>query len=475
MAVRRDSTIDAAGADARTTRHRPLSGRVALVCALTLGACAIGCGSDDVDASIVETSSSLDASVHPSTYARQWMVNMQNSVKFDVISPPVAARTYAYGAIAMYEAVVHGMPGYQSLAGQLNGLSSLPQPSPGVEYDWPSVLAATMNKVVPATYVFPDRVFYEFITPAEATLKELGPAQIGYRRTSGVPDQVVDDSIAFGEALADALIAWANSDGYAEAEYKGWIDPVGPDKWVPTGFSDLDKVANPVEPWFGEIRPLVLTSSDECAAPPPVPFSTDPASAFYAEASAVHQTETTIGDQQREIAAFWADGPGATPTPAGHWVAITTKFVRSQPLSAAVEAYALVSIGFMDSFIASWNDKFKYNLLRPETYIRRHIQSDWRPLMPTPQFPSYTSGHSTQSSSSASLLTALFGSGPFTDDTKLRRGFGPRTFASFEAAAQEAGISRIYGGIHYPMDNSSGAFSGHCVADKILSRVVMAP
>ena len=477
MAVRRESTIDAvrAGARKRNARAR-LSSTAATVCALTFGVCAIGCGSDDVDARVVETTSSLDTAAHPSTYARQWMLNMQNSVKWDAISPPVAARTYAYGSIAMYEAVVHGMPGYHSLAGQLNGLTSLPEPDPGLEYDWPSVLAATMNRVVPAIYVYPERVFYEFITPPEASLKELGPTQLGYRRAAGVPGDVVDNSIAYGEALGDALIEWANSDGYAEARYKGWIDPAGPDKWVPSGFSDLDKVANPLEPWFGQIvRPLVLTSPDECAAPAPPAFSTDPASAFYAQASTVHQTESSLGDEQREIALFWADGPGATSTPAGHWAAITTKFVRSQPLSTAVHAYALVSIGFMDSFIACWHEKFEYNLLRPETYIRRHIQTNWRPFLPTPQFPSYTSGHSTQSGSSATLLTSLFGSGPFTDDTKLRRGFGPRNFANFDAAAQEAADSRLYAGIHYPMDNEQGEAAGHCVANKILSRVVMAP
>jgi hypothetical protein len=461
-------------------RHQAFVGRIARG-ALALAVCsgsAVACqgGDDDEEEVVVESATELSqpAAAFPSTYARQWMTNLANSVKGDRISPPVAARTYAYGAIAIYESVVHGMPGYHSLAGQLNGLDALPLPVPGLEYDWPTVMAQTMSQVAPATYVFPTRLFFEFITPVQASLSTLGPAQIGYRVAAGVPQNVIDNSIDYGNALAGALIAWANSDGYAQARYKGWIPPTGPDKWVPTGFSDQDKVANPLEPWFGSVRPLVLAPG-ECEAPPPIPFSTDPASAFYAQASAVHQTETNLTDEQFEIARFWADGPGDTPTPAGHWVAITTQIVRPQSLAVASAAYAWISIGFLDSFIACWDAKYTYNLLRPETYIRNYIQSNWRSVLPTPQFPTYTSGHSTQSGASAALLTAMFGSGPFTDNTKLRRGFGPRSFANFTAAAQEAADSRLYGGIHYPMDNSAGLTQGQCVGNAIVSRVHITP
>jgi membrane-associated phospholipid phosphatase len=116
------------------------------------------------------------------------------------------------------------------------------------------------------------------------------------------------------------------------------------------------------------------------------------------------------------------------------------------------------------------------NLLRPETYIRSFVAggSGWKPLLPTPQFPTYISGHSTQSGASAVLMTSSFGNSPFTDDTKTRRGFLPRSFANFTAAAQEAAISRLYGGIHYPMDNSNGVSAGQCVGNTILSRVSLA-
>jgi hypothetical protein len=417
---------------------------------------------------------SQDASAFAATFARQWMTNLVNSVKFDQISPPVAARTYAYGAIAMYEATVHGMPGHQSLAGQLNGLGPLPVPDPNLEYDWPTVLARTMKIVSLNTYVFPERLFFEFITPAQATLTALGDAQIAYRQAAGVPQSVIDDSIAYADQLAFALVQWANSDGYAEARYKGWIPPTGPDKWVPTGFSDDAKVANPAEPGFGGIRPLVLEPG-ECPAPAPIPFDDQPGSLFYNQAQQVHDIKNNLTEEQLVIARFWEDGPGATGTPPAHWIAITTAKVGSMTLADAVAAYAYVSIGFLDSFIASWQSKYEYNLLRPETYIRRHIASDWTPLLMNPQFPTYSSGHSTQSFASAVILTDMFGGGPFTDATKLRRGFGARTFANYTAAAEEAGISRVYRGIHFQMDNTAGQVQGNCVGNLVVSRVQLTP
>jgi hypothetical protein len=432
---------------------------------------AVGCTDDDAE-QVVQQQAQLSppTGTFPSTYARQWMTNLANSVQGDAISPPVAARTYAYGAVAIYESVVHGMPGYQSLAGQLNGLNALPVPDPQLEYDWPTVLAQVMGQVSLATYVFPERVFFEFITPVQASLTALSTTQIGYRRAAGVSQQVIDNSIAYANQLAGALIGWAKADGYDEIRYKGYIPPTGPDKWVPTGFSDEAKIANGVEPHFGTLRRLVL-QPNECEAPPPPPFSTDPSSAFYAEADAVYQTERNLTPQQIDIAQFWEDAPGSTTTPPGHWVGIASQLLRNESLEYAASAYALLSIGFLESFIACWKSKYRYNLIRPETYIRRHIDPSWKPLLPTPQFPTYTSGHSSQSGASGVIMTFVFGGGPFTDHTKVRRGFDAPTYANFAEAAEEAAISRLYGGIHYPIDNNDGLTQGICVGNAVTSRV----
>jgi hypothetical protein len=294
-----------------------------------------------------------------------------------------------------------------------------------------------------------------------------------------VPDDVMQNSIEYADSLADALVAWSNADGYYALRYKGFIPPKGPDKWVPTGFSDTDKVANPVEPYFGDVRPMVLVDGTECKtanlglAPPA--FSTDPSSDFYQEAKLVRDTEVNLTDEQREIARFWADGPGATPTPPGHWLSIATKFVRNTNLANAAAGYVWVSMGFFDSFISVWEDKFDYNLLRPITYIRRHIDPGWQTFLDTPPFATYPSGHSGVSGASGVLLTAYFGDIGFVDDTKLRRGFAARTFASFEESAQEAAVSRLYGGIHYNFDDNDGLDQGICVGNAIKDRIVLHP
>ncbi|MFO0738120.1 MAG: vanadium-dependent haloperoxidase [Labilithrix sp.] len=446
--------------------------------ALSICAVASGCtGETNDDGDVGSTSQAVvspNTDTFPSTYARQWMTNLSNSVKGDRIHPVVAARTYSYGAIAIYEALVNGMPGYRSLGGQVNGLGQMPTPDANKVYDWPTVLAQTMRRVSMETYVFPLRLFFEYTTNTEASLDELGPAQIGHRLVAGVTPQVSADSIAFGNQLADKLVAWINSDGYSVARFKGWVPPVGPDKWVPTGFSDTDKVANPEEPWFGQlVRPIVLTSPDECKPPPPPPFSTDPSSQWYIEAKEVYDTERNATDEGREIAAFWADVPGASATPPGHWVALATKMVRSRNLNLAQAAYGYAQgiISVHDAAIAVWNEKYRSNTLRPETYIRRHIDPGWQATWPAPRFPAYTSGHSGFSGAASRTLKEAFGDGPIVDDTKVRRGYAARTFANWDAAANEAADSRLYGGIHFRMDNVQGLNSGHCVADKVLERV----
>lgn len=467
-----------------STRSRSSSSVVLRSCslaALVLGsAFTSGCadvapdgGSGSSEPTVIgeRAAASIDATTRPAKNARQWMTLMFNGAKGDKSPPFVAVRAYAYAGIAMHEAIVHGIPGGHSLSGQLNGLGALPEPTPGVTYDWETVLAQTMHRVANETWVYPLRTFFEYTTTVQAALLALGPQQIGFRRTAGVPEPVIQASIAYGNALANALVPWIQADGTPDLRFTGWAPPTGPGKWVPTGFSDTDKVALPETPWVRNIRPLVTTDNVECAPPPPVPYDTTPGSPFHQEATTVFQTNQNLTKEQRDIAEYWVDGIGASGTPPGHWIAITTQFSRAGNLADAVKAYTLVGTAMFDADVTVWTAKYTHNLLRPETYIRANISPTWRTHIPTPQHPSYTSGHSAFSQSAAEMLTDVYGSGPFSDNTKGRRGFEVRSFPSFLAAADEAGISRVYGGIHYPMDNIGGKNVGACVAQKMRARV----
>jgi hypothetical protein len=171
------------------------------------------------------------------------------------------------------------------------------------------------------------------------------------------------------------------------------------------------------------------------------------------------------------IAHFWADNPRQTGLPPGHSVRIATQHVQDLDLASAAEAYALVGIAVGDAFISCWWEKYLYNLLRPETYIQRFIDPTWKPLIATPPFPEYTSGHSVQSGASNVVLVALFGDGAFVDSTHAARGLAPRAFDSLTAAFEEAAVSRLYGGIHYPMGIDDGVPQGRCIGQAVLDGV----
>jgi hypothetical protein len=223
---------------------------------------------------------------------------------------------------------------------------------------------------------------------------------------------------------------------------------------------------------------MVLTSGGDCPPHGNPPFSTDPGADFYKAGLEVYDAGRGLTTEQKTIADYWSDGPALTGTPPGHWFAIVSQIARNDGLSLAraAEAYARVGIAVHDAFIACWNAKYTSNLQRPVTYINRNIDASWRPYIVTPNFPTYASGHSTQSGAAASVLTDMFGVKGFTDTTHTDHGLvpsqQPRKFSSFVQAASEAAISRLYGGIHYSFDNNDGLNCGQCIGGAIHDRVI---
>jgi membrane-associated phospholipid phosphatase len=270
--------------------------------------------------------------------------------------------------------------------------------------------------------------------------------------------------------MAMAIMTWARTDGGHEAwgplrrSRANYVPPSAPGLWSATP----PTFAAPLLPYWGGNRPFVLKSGAECPAPPPPPYSEEPGSAFFQQGEEVYRIAKAATQEQRQFALYWADDPGKTPTPAGHWVFIAGDVLKARKasLADAAEAYARLNIAMSDAFVACWHSKYQVNLLRPVTYVQLVIDSNWVPqLMNTPPFPEYPSGHSTQSSAAAGVLSAIFGADtPFTDNAHNDRGWGPRTFKSFRAAADEAGLSRLYAGIHYRVAVDGGKAQGDCVA-----------
>jgi hypothetical protein len=253
-------------------------------------------------------------------------------------------------------------------------------------------------------------------------------------------------------------------------------------RWVPTPPAYMDAV----EPNWAKIRPFVMDSASQFPPGPPFPFDTAQDSRFFRELKEVYDVRKRLTDEQRAIAAFWDCNPyvmhvqGHTMfatkkiTPGGHWmgiVAIASRKAGADIVQSA-EAYARTSIALADGFISSWEEKFRSNHIRPETAINAHIDEGWEPLLQTPPFPEHTSGHSVISTAAGVVLTDQFGPGfAFADSTEIAYGLPIRSFPSFEAAAAEAAISRLYGGIHYRRAVEEGITQGRKVGELVVKRV----
>jgi membrane-associated phospholipid phosphatase len=297
--------------------------------------------------------------------------------------------------------------------------------------------------------------------------------RLGSAVAAGPDPAVAAAGLAHGRAVAAHVLEWAAADGGAEIANMGfpadWPAPARPSQWVPTTVL-VRLQQTPLLPGWGTNRAFALPSADACALPAPPAYSEAPGSAFHAEAMEVVAVSRALTDEQKLIARFWSDDPMLSPTPPGHWVSIAMDILQDQgaPAVRRAEVLALVSIAVADAFIACWQAKYAHDLLRPVTYIRRVIDPKWEPLLITPPFPEYPSGHSTQSGAAAGVLAQLFGdSFAFTDRTHVDEGLGERSFASFAAAAEEAALSRLYGGIHFRSGVARGLDQGACVAGHV--------
>jgi hypothetical protein len=376
-------------------------------------------------------------------------------------SPPVAARAFGYAGVTLYEALVPGMPDRRSLAGRIGGLTRLPPPG-DLRFHWPTVANSALASILRS--LFP--------TTPEPNLEAIDALD---RRFSQRSQEILRHgtyrrSTARGADVAGHVFEWSKTDGGHEGFLRNlppYVRPRGPGLWEPTPPAFLPAL----QPYWGTNRPFLPMAGETCSPRPPLAYSDDPCSAFYAEAYECYLALRDLTPEQEAIARFWSDEPGLSATPAGHWISIVTQLVRALdvPLSRAAEAYAKVGIAVADAFVSCWRTKYQYNVLRPVTYVRRLIDPAWTTLLVTPPFPEYTSGHSVQSAAAARVLTDLFGPVSFTDRTHAPRGLPARSFDSFLDAAREAAISRLYGGIHFRDGIERGVEQGLCIGKQVRS------
>lgn len=395
----------------------------------------------------------------------------------DIFSPPVASRIFAYPNIAAYEIIAQVNPEYNSLAGQLTDLTSVPaiDSAQGIN---PQLAALVAHMNISRQLIFSEQTFDVFQDSLYASWQSKNEVEF-------------EASKKYGLEVAEHIKKWMSADKYNQTRTmpKFTVDTDDAARWQPTPPAYMDGI----EPHWNKIRPFVLDSAAQFKPVPPPVFSMDKDSDFYKELMEVYTISNEItqnGDESDEvaIAKFWDCNPYVSVTrghlmfatkkitPGAHWIGIAKIASRKRDLSFddTVFAYTKTSLAIADAFISCWDEKYRSNLIRPETLINQHIDENWKPILQTPPFPEYTSGHSVVSGAAGAVLTTIFGDEfAFDDDTEVAYGLPVRSFTSFNQAADEAAMSRMYGGIHYRAAIEVGVDQGRKIGSLLNSKLKM--
>ncbi|MHA7864289.1 vanadium-dependent haloperoxidase [Flagellimonas marinaquae] len=393
----------------------------------------------------------------------------------DIFSPPVASRIFAYPNIAAYEIVALKNDKYKSLAGQVTDLGNIPTPENEENINF-EMAALVAHMDLSKRLIFSEERMETFRDSL-------------YTIWMDKNEPVFNASKEYGLEVADFIGEWMNKDNYKETRTmpKFSVNSDDPSRWQPTPPAYM----NGIEPHWEKIRPFAIDSAQQFKPIPPPEFSMEEDSQFYKEVMEVYEVRKNMigkGDKSEEIAIaqFWDCNPYVSVTrghlmfatkkitPGAHWIGITKIASRktNSDFAKTVYAYTKTSIAIADAFISCWDEKYRSNLIRPETVINEYIDDSWEPVLQTPPFPEYTSGHSVVSGAAATALTSIFGDNfAFDDDTEVAYGLPVRSFSSFKQASDEAALSRMYGGIHYraaiDVGIKQGRDLGKFVVDKL--------
>jgi len=404
-------------------------------------------------------------------YFHKSVSKLTDVIVYDIFSPPVASRVYVYPCVAAYEVLAHSGQ-VPSLSGKLNGLTAAPAPDTtgGISYELASLEAFLLMS---QQLIFSEEKILDYKNQLFNEIDSIG-----------IPAKAKSNSLKYGKVVAEHIAAWADKDNYKESRsFSKFSVTDKENEWKPTPPGYMEGI----EPHWRDIRTMVLDSATQYVPEPPTAFDLDKSSKFYKEVMEVYDAVKTADKEKKTIASFWDCNPFvmnqtghvmfATKkiTPGGHWMGITS--IASEKANSnfaeAVKHSTMVAITLFDGFISCWDEKYRSNLIRPETIINEHIDRDWIPLLQTPPFPEYTSGHSVISTASAEVLTEMFGDNfSFTDDVEVKYGLPLRKFTSFKEAAAEAAISRLYGGIHYMPAITEGVKQGSKVGGYVIDKII---
>ncbi|EON78550.1 hypothetical protein ADIS_0900 [Lunatimonas lonarensis] len=391
----------------------------------------------------------------------------------DVATPPGAARFYAYATLGAYAVVADLNPD----GGNGALYQSFVQPF-SISIDGSS--KKNLNIEFCATYCMLE--VGKSIMPSGKNLISSQEKLIDqYVKDRKIRKSDISRHIAYAKQVAGQVVAYASKDGYGKlSTLRRYSPSPRPGRWYPTPPAYMAAI----DPEWRTLRTFFLTDLDGYYPAPPVPFSDKPESPFVELLNEVYSVTSQLTDEQKLIANFWDCNPFFVSysghmaigikkiSPGGHWMGITGIASQQAGLSFAetVQIHTVLALSLHDAFVSCWAEKYQSDRIRPITAINKYIDESWQPLLQTPPFPEYTSGHSVISRVSARLLTDYFGDNfEFTDTSEVYFGLPERDFTSFLQAADEAAISRLYGGIHFRDAIEEGVRQGDKIADYVLS------
>ena len=380
-------------------------------------------------------------------------------------TPPVAARAFGYTGIALYEGILPGMPNKTSFSGKLTEFQIDIVADKNKIYHWPTVANAVLAGMTKHFYSNTSQERLDAIVSLEASYKDQFLAENG--------QIVYENSADLAKKVIDIILDWSKTDGGEDGQFNNfpseYVPPSGPQFWVPTPPS----YSPALQPYWGSNRPFLVANIEDTRPVAPPEYSTDENSVFYQRAFEVYTAVKNITPEEKIIAEFWSDDPVTTATPPGHSISILNQLIKKENLGLdlAAEAFAKLGIGISDSFISCWKTKYETSYPRPVTYINEYIDPEWTPILVTPPFPEYTSGHSVQSGALAEIMTDLFGDNfaftDYTHDYRTDINGTARPYSNFYELAREAAISRMYGGIHFKEAIELGLEQGYQIGRNV--------
>jgi len=390
---------------------------------------------------------------------------------YDVFTPPVASRLYVYTSLAAYEAIRFKKEGNPSITARLKGFGEMPVPQKEKTYDFTLAATKAFFSVTRDVKVFSVDSLTSYEQSVYANFKDK------------LDETTYSRSIAFGDSVAKVILQRAGKDGYFASRGKTkYLGSNIPGKWKPTPPDYLDGV----EWCWNTMKPMVMDSASLFRPSPPPTYSLDTKSTFRKGLTEVYNINKSLTKEQKEIARYWDDNPFVIEhsghmmfgnkkiTPAGHWMgicAIASKLSGADEVKTA-KAYAYTALALYEGFISCWDEKYRSSYIRPVTAVNELFDPAWLPWLQTPPFPEYTSGHSVISASSAMVLSSLFGENfAFQDTSDLKYIGMQRHFNSFNEAAAEVSVSRIYGGIHYRFTADTSAAQGKKLGRYIIAKL----